>query len=203
MGVNETFMITDWLMVVITLIYVITTIKISKANVDSAKATREQVEDSRVQFEKNQRLQVMPSMQIDILDELYNEEIVAEIPYSLYSDEHLDSCRSYTFFLALENAGMGTAKDITFRWFNTEGNPVEEKLPKHILYQQDKMVYLISVGITEKNATIGEKHEPKLVISFKDLLDNEYSQTIQLTYVIGSNKYPMLERTHINKIKSI
>ena len=51
MGVNETFMITDWLMVVITLIYVITTIKISKANVDSAKATREQVEDSRVQFE--------------------------------------------------------------------------------------------------------------------------------------------------------
>ena len=73
MGVNETFMITDWLMVVITLIYVITTIKISKANVDSAKATREQVEDSRVQFEKNQRLQVMPSMQIDILDELYNE----------------------------------------------------------------------------------------------------------------------------------
>lgn len=167
---------TDWLMVVITAIYVIVTIKISKANMDSAKATREQVEESRLQFEKSQRLQVMPSMQIDILEELYDEDIVAEIPYSLYSDEHLDSCRSYTFFLMLENAGMGTAKDITILWFNTEGNPAEEKLPKHILYQQDKMAYLISVGITEKNAIIGEKHETKLVILFKDLLDNEYSQ---------------------------
>ena len=46
---------TDWLMVIITAIYVIATIVICVANLKSAKATREQVEESKRQFEEQKR----------------------------------------------------------------------------------------------------------------------------------------------------
>ena len=39
--------VTDWLMVIITFVYVVATIMISKANIESAKATREQLEQSK------------------------------------------------------------------------------------------------------------------------------------------------------------
>lgn len=47
--------ITDWLMVIITLIYVIATIAICAANIKSAKATRDQLAESKRQFEEEHR----------------------------------------------------------------------------------------------------------------------------------------------------
>ena len=44
-------MITDWLMIVITAVYVIATIFICIANFKSANATREQVAEARRQYE--------------------------------------------------------------------------------------------------------------------------------------------------------
>ncbi len=46
---------TDWLMVIITTIYVIATIFICKANLKSAEATKEQLEESKRQFEQNKQ----------------------------------------------------------------------------------------------------------------------------------------------------
>lgn len=47
--------VTDWLMVIITGIYVVATIAICWANIKSAKATREQVEESKKQYEDEHR----------------------------------------------------------------------------------------------------------------------------------------------------
>lgn len=47
--------ITDWLMVIITLVYVVATIFICLANMKSAKATREQLAESKRQFEEGNR----------------------------------------------------------------------------------------------------------------------------------------------------
>lgn len=46
---------TDWLMVIITAIYVIATIVICIANLKSAAATKQQVEESKYQFEESKR----------------------------------------------------------------------------------------------------------------------------------------------------
>lgn len=48
-------MITDWLMVAITAVYVVATIFICRANVKSATATREQVAEARRQYEEEHR----------------------------------------------------------------------------------------------------------------------------------------------------
>ena len=57
---------TDWLMVIITGIYVVATIVISKANISSAKAAQNQVLESRRQFEERKRLEQMPYLDISI-----------------------------------------------------------------------------------------------------------------------------------------
>lgn len=46
---------TDWIMVIITTIYVIATIFICKANIKSANATREQVAEQKRQFDETNR----------------------------------------------------------------------------------------------------------------------------------------------------
>ena len=57
--------ITDWLMVVITAIYVVATIYISRANIKSADATREQLVESKRQYEDKKRLEIMPYLQFE------------------------------------------------------------------------------------------------------------------------------------------
>lgn len=56
--------ITDWLMVIITVIYVIATIMICLANIRSAKATREQLAEAKRQFEESNRALVTVSFEI-------------------------------------------------------------------------------------------------------------------------------------------
>ena len=52
--------ITDWLMVGITVVYVIATVFICWANFSSARASKAQVEESKRQYEETKRLQMMP-----------------------------------------------------------------------------------------------------------------------------------------------
>lgn len=56
--------ITDWLMVAITAVYVIATIAICWANIKSAKATREQLEESKRQFDENNRAFITVTFEI-------------------------------------------------------------------------------------------------------------------------------------------
>ena len=52
--------ITDWLMVGITAVYVVATVFISCANIKSANATRDQLTESKRQYEDKKRLEIMP-----------------------------------------------------------------------------------------------------------------------------------------------
>lgn len=52
------------LLVLITAIYVIATINISNANIKSAEATREQITESKRQFEETKRLENMPCFEV-------------------------------------------------------------------------------------------------------------------------------------------
>ena len=56
---------TDWLMVIITGIYTFETNKIFKANLNSANASKAQLEESKRQYEETKRLQIMPYFRVD------------------------------------------------------------------------------------------------------------------------------------------
>lgn len=58
-------MLTDWLMVIITFVYVVATIFICMANIKSAKATREQLAESKRQFDESNR----PRIEVELVYE--------------------------------------------------------------------------------------------------------------------------------------
>ncbi len=55
---------TDWLMVIITAVYVVATILICWANIKSAEAAREQIEESRKQFEESNRAFITATFEV-------------------------------------------------------------------------------------------------------------------------------------------
>ena len=56
--------ITDWLMVIITFVYVVATVFICWANIKSAKATRDQLAESKRQFDEENRAFVTATFDI-------------------------------------------------------------------------------------------------------------------------------------------
>ena len=62
--------ITDWLMVGITLVYVIATIAIWFANHKSARATEKQLTESKRQYEDKKRLEIMPYFEVQICNNI-------------------------------------------------------------------------------------------------------------------------------------
>ena len=106
--------ITDWIMVGITAIYVFATIAICWANFITAKATRQQITESKRQFDETSRLQVIPIFQISIdidAEAPYSEMCKDELTFTLFSQEKEMLCRESYFTLSIENVGAGTAKD--------------------------------------------------------------------------------------------
>ena len=180
--------VTDWLMVMITFVYVVATIMISKANIESAKATREQLEQSKKQF-------------VEIKDGISETGVKEQLNFSLFFGDALEHCCSSCFSLSFENAGLGTAKNIAYEWHFTGGEVVTDHFPVSVLYQQDSVEYLIFVGTTEEYAATGSENEVQLVIVYKDLLDNDYRQSIHLHFEITEDRYPRLMHSNIEKIE--
>ena len=195
--------LTDWLMVGITLVYVVTTIAIWLANRKSARATEKQLIESRRQFAENQRLQMLPSLQIDVDEVSYDSKYKQELEFTLFSNEQIFNCRQSVFSLSLENAGIGTAKNLIYYWVNAEGEETQGCFPISVLCQQKSVKYIISVGITSSHAVVGEKLNAKLIISFKDLLNNRYKQSIALRFEVREDGYAILKESQIEKLELV
>ncbi|MBR4550519.1 MAG: hypothetical protein IKO83_11475 [Oscillospiraceae bacterium] len=179
----------EWAMVIITIIYVIATIAIFIANNKTVKITREQLEESRHQFAEQRRLQVMPSLQVDVLNYDERNQWDAEIEVTLFPNEEKGRCRKSVFFLSLENVGLGAAKNMRYMWNSTKQATDMDDLPVKAMYQKDNNNYMVTVGITGANAIVGETLKSELVLYYSDLLDNEYRQRIHLFFKVTEEKY--------------
>jgi len=158
---------------IVTTVYVIATVKILKANNESAKATREQVVESRRQFSENQRLQIMPSFQINVRKTnggLSLPDMNLCILSKVYAEESLFSVVSLK--MSIKNVGLGTARDMCYQWFDTDEIFDRGAFPTHSLCAQEECVVLIDVSLADTERTDNEQihHEPKIILLFKDLL---------------------------------
>lgn len=193
----------DWAMVIITVIYVIATIAIYKANNQTVKVTREQLEESRQQFAAQRRLQVMPLVQIDVLDSDALNQWDAEIELTLFPNEDRMHCRKSVFFLSLENVGLGTAKNLRYAWNNAKQATNTYDFPMRAMYQKDTVNYMVSVGITDANAIVGDNHKAELTIYYSDLLENQYRQKIHVIFKVTEKKYAVLENYTTDRVEHI
>lgn len=177
---------TDWIMIIITAVYVAATIAICVANFKSAKASKEQLEESRrqfditkqqaeeqlneqkMQYEETKRLSLMPLLQLyeaEATDSTNNKGFLLSFgcgePYR-YSSK----C------ISLRNIGLGSAKNIVFDCYNDNNN---WKIEHHPL----KTLALISGNHVNINLSyISDRYH--MIFYYQDLLGNHYKQIIDL-----------------------
>ena len=111
--------ITDWLMVGITAVYVIATILICWANLQSAKAAKAQLEEMKKQFEEENR----PNIEAELLYE-----------------------RRMWFVVRFVNHGRKTAKHVKIELEEEFIDSLPEEQIKSLLLKQDKKECIIGVG---------------------------------------------------------
>jgi len=168
-------LITDWLMVGITFVYVVATIFICIFNGRAAKATRDQVEESQNQFYESKRLECMPFLQLEIPQD--TQRPLFEITLPFYKDESSDTIYKV---LWLKNLGNGTATNITYAWqykdfgINETGYP-----PINAVMQGDKYCFQFTIDVDENVDDIPQK---AIIFQFDDLLGNKYEQKVILCF---------------------
>ena len=167
---------TDWIMVGITAVYVIATILISAANIKSAKVTREQLAESRRQYEDKKRMEIMPYIQFDKVATagLADQKIML----SLNSGVSISSV--FPIVLRIKNIGNGAAKDITYiyEWDNHAQKYDRGAFPIQALSSGESGSLKIEFSYTQTM----DDQSAAFILRYRDLLENEYSQQLSISF---------------------
>lgn len=176
--------ITDWLMVGITLVYVIATIAIWFANHKSARATEKQLIESKRQFDETKRLEHMPYMQVSFGKWINNGERGSYLPnmwlnINRTADNHASSSG---MSIDVTNIGLGLAVNIKCKWISA-GIEQDQHLSASLLKRGEccNSTFIISAAIPEKEPQYADT---SLIICFDDFLGNHYEQTVDISFQI-------------------
>ena len=176
--------ITDWLMVGITLVYVIATIAIWFANHKSARATEKQLIESKRQFDETKRLEHMPYMQVSFGEWITSDERGSYLPnmwldINRTADNH---AASSGMSIDVTNIGLGLAVNLKCQWVSGDIKQ-EQHLSASILKQEEccTSTFIISAAVPDKEPQYAET---SLIICFDDFLGNHYEQTVDISFQI-------------------
>ena len=168
--------ITDWLMVTITAIYVVATIFICKANIKSAQTTKEQIEESKRQYEETKRLGMMPYFQAETFDGLTDHKLKL-----ILKDDDFNG-GDYILHIRIKNIGNGTAKDIRYKWNNFTQCYDKGIFPIRALKSGDGQSISISFA---RPAIIADYTMASFDLTYEDLLENSYMQRLVFCFEKG------------------
>ena len=185
--------ITDWLMVGITLVYVIATIAIWFANYKSARATEKQLIESKRQFDEAKRLEHMPYMQVSFGKWKTSEERGSYFPnmwlnINRTADNHASSSG---MSIDVTNIGLGLAVNIKCKWISS-GIEQEQHLSASLLKRGEccNSTFIISAAIPEKEPQYADT---SLIICFDDFLGNHYEQTVDISFQIHPHHISLVQ----------
>lgn len=177
-------LVTDWIMVGITVIYVIATVLICHANFKSARATHAQIVESKRQFGETKRLEYMPYMQVSFGEWVPREERCSLLPTMWLDINRNNKKTSVSSGMSIEvvNIGLGLAVNIGCKWISGDINE-DHHLSVELLKQDEscKSSFIVSAAVPE---TESYSEKTQLVICFDDFLGNHYEQTIEVTFEI-------------------
>lgn len=175
--------ITDWLMVGITAIYVVATIYISRANIKSAEATREQLIESKRQYEDKKRLELMPYFEVRICDNITDFQ---DCIHLALSSQNAENSTVIDRRISIKNIGLGPAKDVSYMWRNLDGEYSRNDLGfTAILPGETKDIYIDFLA--EHKDDFSEYTAPvSIVFTYCDLLENKYHLSIDLVFMIST-----------------
>ena len=185
--------ITDWLIVIITFIYMVATIAIFIANLISAQSSKKQINETKQQFIENKRIDNMPLINITI-----TETILPAYCMELDITEDAEGdLLSKTKQVVFENIGKGIAKNITCTYYS---NVIGKKKIMEIPILPIKENESINIIFCAKSGALinSDSTTALFEIEFEDLFDNKYLQKIEVEYLIQEDEHMDM---YIEKIK--
>ena len=177
---NSSPSITDWLMVIITVVYVVATIAICIANFSSANASKKQLEESKRQYEDKKRLEIIPYIQF----EKTNGSVDHELKLILESGDNLTG--KCILLMRMKNIGNGTAKDITYtyQWENCTKSSDRGAFPVQALSSGESKTIKVDLAYRAEKK---DERKACFLIRYRDLLENAYSQQLNLKFKYNEN----------------
>lgn len=177
---NSSPSITDWLMVIITVVYVVATIAICIANFSSANASKKQLEESKRQYEDKKRLEIIPYIQF----EKTNGSVDHELKFVLESGDNLTG--KYILLMRMKNIGNGTAKDITYtyQWENCTKSSDRGAFPVQALSSGESKTIKVDLAYRAEKK---DERKACFLIRYRDLLENTYTQKLNIKFKYNDN----------------
>ena len=167
--------ITDWLMVGITSIYVIATIFICVFNAKSDKATREQIAESKRQFEETKRLEYMPCF------EIHFDKMEAGPGKSIeLTDKQTGVIHTLFTKYRIENISKGTA--INMKCIVRSAIKDIELLTCPIVPAQKEIAINCCI-LADKGYFTDNLLHFSVKISYYDIMNNHYEQNVELEFI--------------------
>lgn len=175
--------VTDWFMVVITLVYVIATIAIWRANNKSANATEKQLKESRWQFIEAQRLQYLPYLEILVTR---NATDFLDADLSLVISSHrANEATATDLQIKIKNIGLGAAKNIQYLWTNMDGSYLRKDLPFTACLPGEEKDILVDFCFKHPEDLSPYEATVRFQFQYKDMLENQYHQDLSLTFQVN------------------
>ena len=173
-------------MVIITAVYVLATLLICFFNGRSAKATQRQVEESQRQFEENKRLERMPYIDISPAESPEDREMLDSDVTLSFAKQESEELICDIQWLEFKNIGYGTAIDLSIEWIIQIGEREKIMLPTKILEKERRQKIGFCVKLVGDFESVPQEQCAILLLRYKDLLDNCYTQEIKMTYILNS-----------------
>lgn len=175
--------ITDWIMVVITFVYVVATIFICIFNGKSATATRDQVKESQKQFHEAKRLEKIPYMQASIGKWITREKREARLSelWLTLTKSNNDNYASGGFSVELTNIGLGLLDNLKCTWCSDE---IKNRQNLSVTLLQCNQEFSISAIVSAERPEQTIYKDGLLVFEFDDLLGNHYKQQLEISFQI-------------------
>ena len=191
---NSKPLITDWLMVVITTIYVIATIIITVENMKATKTTRDQLNESLRQFDERKRLDAMPYIYAAYKkkSETYRNHLNSHLilgQIDIAQSQHSTIVFPITYYtLIIANLGNGTAKNVSFFLKNScrEFNDVRYKVGVIPSNNKPYEFTIVFCGVVDEN---GGTAKADLVFEYSDLFGNRYKQISSFDYIASATLF--------------
>ena len=184
------------LMVLITFVYVVATVEICRANIKSAEATRDQVNESKRQFEETQRLQVMPFLQLSFTDSADPDPVPCAF---IEMRTNKEECATTQVLFSLKNIGLGIAHHtkitVTTRYKKDDGYPAFDiVMPPNC----EKSTY-VRFNVEKYSGDLCRKEDICIRIKYDDILGNTYIQEANLVMIVREEGASLL---HVVDMKS-
>ena len=160
------------------------------------------IKDGHRREAESKRLEKIPYLEVEFGKWMLKEERGSDLPdlWLTITRSENDSCSSLGTSLEIHNIGLGMATDLKCKWVS--GEITDDKLLPVSILKCDascKLSIITTANLPEKETYCTES---SLIFMYKDLLENQYNQELNITFEVHRN-YTTIISYKINAPKHI